>query len=761
MPKLTLAIVCGTLLAFYANAIPDPFWFAYLPIIIGLAAIRKEYRIILVVTASFLWASCHFYLQLEQRLSTLDDNRQFQLRAEIIDPVEVDAHRLRFYVRPLHIENYTGKALRRVRLNWYQTKILPQPGEVWQLQVKLKRPRGFVNPAGFDFERWLFVNQVDASGYVKASQTNRRLTTASRWNVNRFRQQLAASIRAACSDCVTTGLIQALTIGLRHDIAKAQNRLLIDTGTAHLLAISGLHVGMIAALFFALGRVIWRLILHRSGINQNQCSSVFALTAALAYAALAGFSLPTLRALLMLLVLFIVLLLKNRINLLQSLCWVVAVLLIADPLAVGSNSFWLTISAVMVIAFAQFQQVAKLSWWRQLIRLQLYFSLLFLPVGILIFDQLNPASIAANLLAIPMLGFIILPVVLLGAISAALELPWTSLLLQASDSLLGWLLDYLQLLVDVGLGKWVVASLPPFLLLLTIALFPLLLLWRYTALYKPALIILLVIIFWQPKVIQPGEFDLSVFDVGMGTSILLKTQTHSLVYDFGPSSRFGYSAADLALIPALRQQRIDQPDLLIISHVDQDHSGGFRSFLPNYEPARLLSGTPLETQARFNLNHRVRSCHSYPDWVWDGVAFSFISSATLSDGASTNNRSCVLLIEGRQRVLIPGDIEAVQEQKLVDVYQGSIRADLLVVPHHGSKTSSSRVFIESVQPAQVIFTLSHANRWGFPHPLVVERFKSIGSDLYRTDQQGAIIIQSRIGGMKIEALREQKVRIWR
>jgi len=277
--------------------------------------------------------------------------------------------------------------------------------------------------------------------------------------------------------------------------------------------------------------------------------------------------------------------------------------------------------------------------------------------------------------------------------------------------------------------------------------------------YRVAMAILAALLCWQPPLLEPGEFELQVLDVGMGSSMLLRTRHHSLVYDFGPGRPERYSAAVSALLPVMRQLGIEDADLLIASHVDQDHSGGFTSFIGDYQPSRLLSGTPAELRSRYALAHRVRSCHGYPDWRWDGVGFRFLD---IDAGAlSTNNRSCVLQVIGYHRLLIPGDIESSQESWLGETYGDALAADILLAPHHGSNTSSSQAFIQLVRPRLVVFTLSHNNRWGFPTPAVLARYRAQDVALYRNDQHGAIRIHSLAQGLRVTTLREPPRRIWR
>jgi competence protein ComEC len=459
-------------------------------------------------------------------------------------------------------------------------------------------------------------------------------------------------------------------------------------------------------------------------------------------------------------VLLLALLCKSRINLLQSISLTVVVILIADPRAVGSASFWLSIGAIMVIAFVQFRLPGRMIWWQQLLALQCFFSLLFAPLGVLIFDQLNPAGFFANIIAIPLVSLAVLPTVLLACLISATGFGGAQLPFYLADKLLGVLLDYLELLLSSGLHSIALTYPVPLVLLGAISL-TLLLMPRFPGSRKAALVLLLVLALWQPSRLQHGDYELIVLDIGMGTSVLLRTRYHSLVYDFGPGKPGVFSAADGALLPLMRSHAIEAPDLLIVSHVDQDHSGGLQSFIGDYQQHRLLSGTPRKLKARFALAHNVRSCHQYPAWRWDGVSFSFVATSRLSLKAVSNNRSCVLLIRGNHKALIPGDIESSQELQLVLEHGAALAADILLVPHHGSLTSSSWRFLNQVQPEYVVYTLARNNRWGFPKAAVSARYDALRSRQYRSDRDGAVSMTSTTQGLIVKTSASPVRRIWR
>ena len=755
-----LAIALGSTLAFYGSDIPDRFWFAYLPLLLICACFIPRYRFFIFICIAYLWTNLHLLHTLESRLSPDFNHRIMRVTGVIADIPEVRSQSIRFIFKPEIITQYPYRLPRKIRLSWYRTDQLPVAGERWQFLVKLKAPGGFQNPGGFDYERWLFVKGIGATGYVRKSNLNQRLDRSPPWHINLWRTRMLEGIKQNCFSCDNIGLIQALVLGYRGDIQPRHREILRDTGTAHLLAISGLHIGMVAGLFFAFGQWIWRIWFYRFIQNRIVFSASLAFAAGFMYAALAGFSLPTVRALVMLAVVFVALLFRSGINLLNSVAIAVVLILIVNPLAIGSSSFWLSIGALLVIGLAQFLLPGPVSHWKQMLGIQLLFSLLFVPVSILLFDQINPASFFANILAIPLVSLVIVPLDLIGAFLGSFEISLARWLLIASDTLLTWLFAYLSLLLDLGLGAHQGGGIPFALISFSALGLIILLLPAGSVAKKPAFILFILPLFWHRPALDFGAYQLTLLDVGMGTSAVLQTRNHSLVYDFGPGNNQGYSTGLWVLKPFLRHQGIEAPDLMIISHNHKDHSGGFYSFIGSYDPARLVSGTPLEVEKKFNLSTPVRSCHDYPSWRWDGVEFEFLTADRNEAFTNSNNRSCVLRISGFHNTLLVGDIESEQELRLVKTSPGSLSASVLLAPHHGSSTSSTPGFVHSVNPDIALFSVGKGNHWGFPNSEVLEVYRDMGIEIVRTDQHGAITVRSSEQGIRLIKYRSRRPKFW-
>ncbi|MFT4607938.1 MAG: competence protein ComEC, partial [Chitinophagales bacterium] len=701
-----ISLTIGLLFAFFSSELNDPYWVFYLPILLALAVLLPKYRIVLIILSAYLWAGIQFQSAVDLKLSHSFDNQVVMLSGVIVDIPKIKPRSVRFLVKPDFIEGYNQKLPNKIRLSWYRSNQLPVAGERWQFKAKLRRPSGFNNPAGFDYERWLLVKGIGATGYIKKSSDNRLLDQTPWWYINQLRTKVAQSIDQKCEVCDNRGLIKALTIGYRGDIQLYQKKILKDSGTAHLLAISGLHIGLISGLFYLLGRWLWRVYFFRYRYNRLEFAAVLSFIAGLSYAALAGFSIPTVRALIMLGVIFFALKYRLSNNLLNTIATAVVLILIIDPLAVGSISLWLSVGALLIIGFAQYllsnspldKQIHKQlnnekNWIRQLLLVQAVFTLMFIPMGIVLFGQVNVAGFLANVVAIPIVSFVLLPLALLASFCASVNFPYSDWLLIVCDQGMTFLLEYLKGLLESGFDAIGTAYIPMPLLILSLVGLAVLMMPRAIPGKKLALILVLLPVMWRPEKLELGSYEVTVLDVGMGTSVVVRTRHHSMVYDFGPGNNQGFSAGSWVVKPYLQRYNILTPDLMVISHVDQDHSGGFYTFRSNFDSATLISGTPRQLRKRFELDQLIQSCHGVSPWRWDGVDFQFLDfpkkGPMIALMGDTNNRSCVLKIQGKHSALLTGDIEAEREDWLVNIDPDYLKSDLLVAPHHGSSTSST------------------------------------------------------------------------
>jgi competence protein ComEC len=753
-----IALTCGTLLALFEPEPVDLFWCTFLPVSLYLAMLNGRWRGLWVMVTGFLWATLYAGWQLDQRLPGELNNKRLAVVGEVLNIPQRGPDFTRLLVRISALESDPG-FIGVARLSWRQAPAELAAGQTWRFTVRLKQPHGFQNPGGFDYERWLFVRGVAATGYVIARQPAELLRDVSP-GLTSLRSHIRQTIVSACGDCVHGGLVQALTIGFRGDIEPVENDLLRQTGTAHLIAISGLHIGIIAGWFFVLGQWLWSHGVLRERLNRRELALTIGWTAALLYSLLSGFELPAQRAMLMLSVVFAALWWRVPVSLLNSVALALIFVLILSPLSVLSASFWLSFCAVLVICLGLLLFGNQRHGLRKLLLYQVLFSLLLAPLSLAIFNQLHLASLLANLVAVPLVSLVIVPFNFILQLLFWLPESMLGALYLAEDHVLGWLLDYLQSLGDWGLGARWIAEISPWRMLCLVLFLLLLVLPRGLPMPRTwlALLPLVFLAPWFTR--EDSSLRMAVLDVGMGTSVVVSTRHHHLVYDFGAGREQGYSLGRWVVMPYLRNRGIDSVDRIVISHADQDHLGGFLGIRNDLDYAALFSGTPLEVKRKWPDAEALQDCHGARAWVWDGVAFEFLSSGRLPN-ESENNRSCVLRIStGEGSLLIAGDIEAEQEARLLAVYGDRLRADILVAPHHGSMTSSTPEFIDAVSPSQVIFTAGYLNRWRFPRAEIVDRYRQIGAEILRTDEHGAILIDCENSHCAGVAQRRLAPRLW-
>jgi competence protein ComEC len=626
----------------------------------------------------------------------------------------------------------------RLRLTWYRAPSTPRPGEQWQLTVRLKRRNGFANPGGFDYEGHLFREGIGAVGYVRDDPRNRRLQVATyRYAIVQARAWIGLRIAAAVGDHPMLGVLQGLAIGDTSAMKVEQWRVFAATGTTHLMAISGLHIGMVAMLAaWAGGRIVrWRRA-QPLGLTAMHGQVLAGMAAAMIYSVLAGLSVPTQRTLIMLCIYFGLRGFRRTLDIGQSLSLALIAILLLDPFAPLAVGAWLSFIAVLVILMATSGRLVREGAIASFSRVQWAVTIGLIPVLLVAFGNLSLVAPVANVLAIPAFTLLIVPSTLVGTLAAMihpslgaplLELP--ALLLDAGWPLLEWLSRQ-------PLSVWYAPqpSLPVFLALVAGAL--LLTLPAIWPLRLTGALLCLPMMFYRAPMPAPGTFELTVLDVGQGLAAVVRTHSRTLVYDTGPAYPSGRSAAELAVLPFLRNRDVRAIDLLMVSHGDQDHSGGLPELLAAM-PVRALATGP---SVAFHDSARI-ACHRGQHWDWDGVRFTVLHphSEGQALGRSGNDSSCVLLIQGRDgSVLLTGDIEADGERAVLA--QGLPRADVVVAPHHGSETSSSSLFVAAVRPDVTIFSTGYRNRWNFPRPAVVARWREAGAVCYDTATSGAISV---------------------
>lgn len=646
---------------------------------------------------------------------------------------------------------------RKLLLNHYGDQNF-SPGEQWRLKLRLKRPHGFSNPGGFDYEAWLFQRGISATGYIRTDSNNQLQNSPGTRNsfpqsifqqsaFNTLRFQYRKKLRklfAEKGELSNRGLIQALSIGDRYEISNAEWDLFSATGTNHLMVISGLHIGLVALLIYR-GMVFLlsfcsALILF---IPAQRLASVAAVTGAFFYSGLAGFSLPTQRAFIMILILMWGKISNRETSVLNSFCLALAVVLLIDPLAAQGMGFWLSFTAVGVLIMLATRggNPDKFSNYPArfllLVKAQLYLFVGLLPLMLFFFQRISLLAPLVNLLAIPLISLLVVPLCLAG-----LTLIWfwpalAKLSLQTADSLLEGFIWCLQQALELFTGA--VLELPSLSLWqqcsLIIAVLMLLGLHNLKT-RVIALIFFLPLFFPNKPALAPQEFNLTVLDVGQGLATVVETASHTLIYDVGPVYSPRFNAGSGVLIPFIRAHNIRQPDTVIISHGDNDHAGGLPVIMMNYPGARYLTGDP----GIFPDAFQAEPCRQNQHWEWDGIQFEILHPDERS--YNSNNSSCVLKIStGVYSALLTGDIERSVEIRLSNSQANNLRADILIAPHHGSKTSSTARFLATVIPTYAVFSSGYLNRFKHPHPEVLSRYEEAGITTFNTAELGAVTFQ--------------------
>jgi competence protein ComEC len=724
---------------------------------------RRPLWLVFCFALGMSWGVGYGHWALSSLLPDDLEGEELVLEGRVVGLPDQDARRLRFLLQVTSAETTQGKPLtsfpRRVQLSWYDLNQDIHAGDEWHLLVKLKRPRSFVNPGGFDYQVWQLRRGVGASGYVRSANINQRLTQEPRVSVDYYRQNISRWLLANTQGS-QQGIMLALLLGDRSLISNEQWRLLQTTGTNHLVAISGLHVGFVGLLGWFLGSLLARL----PGSNRlppGLISCVLASIFALVYSALAGFSLPTIRALIMLLVAQLALVMRRRLRPFDAWCLALLAVMIFDPLAPHDAGFWLSFGAVAVLILVFAGRVAsrKPLPGTSLIGAQwAIFIGLLVPLALLM-QEVSLVAPLANMVAIPLVTFLVVPSLLTGAlVGDALPL-MTAACLWLADKGLGVMEAWLLLVSGVA-GSWSSYSLVLnnralwlMLLAVTILLLPRGLPGRWLA-WACGCLALVVPVKEKPELL------FSALDVGQGLALVVQTKNHTLVYDVGPAYGERFDAGAGILVPYLRRQGTRRVDTLVLSHNDSDHIGGLRGFLNLMPLERLFYGEEQRLPEEL-AEVDSASCHQQPPWQWDGVEFRFLPPENLA-GLSANDQSCVLLITyGEARLLLPGDISRQREYRLLGQEWIVQPLDLLVAAHHGSRTSSAPGFVARSRPRWVIFSAGYRSQHGHPHPQVVERFAGQGSQAFNTANTGAIeMLWRQPGDPEIRLAREQQKRYW-
>ena len=657
-------------------------------------------------------------------------------------------------------------------------------GERWQLTLRLKQPHGSSNPHGFEFEMWALENNIRAVGYVHNKGNNIRLDQQADgfgYRIESWREIVRDKFSATLGDAPYAGVLSALAIGDQGSISASQWQVFTRTGVNHLMSISGLHITMLASLGFAITYWLWRRSTYLTlRLPARKAAALAALLVALGYALLSGFAVPAQRTVYMVAAVAAALWLNRNFSLAQILCIALLWVMIPDPWAVISPGFWLSFGAVALIMYVSAYRIdighrstesatapgyapsGRVHWLGEYASVQWAMTIGLIPMLLGLFQQVSLVSPIANALAIPLISLIVVPLTLLGAVLPPYFSDWNAPLWLA-HYVMSWVMALLEWLSDLPQAVWTQHAPPAWSVVAGMLGVMLILLPRGFPARWLGLLLLLPMFLNTPEPPAPGTLRLIIFDVGQGLAVAAQTRHHTLLYDAGPDFSDDADSGNRILIPALRALGINRLDGLMLTHDDSDHTGGAASVMQDM-PIGWLSSSLPDGHALLQPVADIRRCSDGQSWQWDGISFEILHPDAASYAAANirdNNRGCVLRISaGDQHILLTADIEKESEQQLLKEHADELPAALLVVPHHGSKSSSTDGFVSAVSPDHAVFTVGYRNSFGHPKREIVQRYADNGAQLLRSDEDGAILVEMDAQGLQVERYRKSHRRYW-
>ena len=648
-----------------------------------------------------------------------------------------------------------------IQMTYYGDRRI-RPGQQWQFDSKLKRPWGLVNPGSFNIQTWYSQSRIDAiASVLPDTELSLGNSLELQYQHHRIRSAVSSRIALVGLSPDSRGVLQALTVADKSGVDDQLWRLFQAFGLNHLLAISGLHIGLVAGLGLGLGTILSRAVCvlgyQRYVLFLPYCvAAVFAV----AYAALAGFTLPTNRAVMMLSVFLIAPMFSRRSSSWNNLLIAAFIVLVVNPLQILGSGFWLSFVAVAWLLWLN-MWLPNQSLILRLVSVHFAMSLVMVPLGGFWFGGASVVSALANFCLIPLVGFFVVPLALLGASAYGFSQELGDTLFHLAAWPIDLLIPAAQRLVEVKHSAFYhtfYTSLSSLLL----ALFGLFLL---VSRILPTSW-LLSLVFCTPLLLSRGgnriEDDylakLTVLDVGQGTALVFSDGDRTLVYDTGGGNPEGRNLAQTVVIPYLRHENIRQLDTLVVSHGDNDHSAGTNEILSKLMVQKHFSSAASDQP----LPDGPAPCIAGKAWQWStSVRFQFLSPA-FESSLSSNNGSCVLQITvGKTRILLTGDIDKHREKSLVQYWRSTLNSEWMLAPHHGSNSSSSRPWLKYVQAKTIVFSSGYRNAFGHPHNAVIERVENGNTSLYSTSRDGAIEFVLEEGGIRaVTRYREEYSRYW-
>jgi competence protein ComEC len=708
-----IALALGLLALRFLPALPPTWLLLLMPTLALMLLPFRTYPLALFLLG-FTWACVSAQWALSDRLAPRLDGQTLWVQGKVVGLPSVAEGVVRFELEGAWSRR--AKLPARIRVAWYGGQPV-NSGERWRMAVKLKRPSGLVNPDAFDYEAWLLAQRIGATGTVVDGE---RLAPARAAWRDALRQRLLA-VDAQGRE----GGLAALVLGDGSGLSSTDWQVLQDTGTVHLLVISGQHIGLLAGVIYALVAGLARWGLWPRFLPWLPWACALAFSAAL----------WRLRF--------------RHLGVVWPLLLSFNAVLIFEPLVTLQPGFWLSFAAVGILILIFSGRLGAWRWWQSWTRAQWLIAVGLLPILLALNLPISLSGPFANLLAVPWVSVIVLPPALLGTLLLPVPVVGEGLLWLAGGAL-QWLFVFLDA-VAAALPAWLPSAVPVWAWWLSLLGALLLLLPKGVPMRPLGWPLLLLCVFPPLESVPEGQVDVLQLDVGQGLAILLRTRNHTLLYDAGP--RFGeFDIGQRVVVPAMRKAGVRHLDLMLISHSDADHAGGAAAVHLAFPVSRVLGGE----LARLAPQLDARLCESGARWEWDGVVFS---TWRWEQGPDGNPASCILSVDaGGERLLLAGDIDVSAERAAID--SGfDLRAHWLQSPHHGSRTSSSKAFLRAVAPVGVLISRGRNNAFGHPHPLVMARYRGLGIASYDSAELGAVRLQLGTFGAP-QAERAQR-RFWR
>ncbi|MEP7262799.1 MAG: DNA internalization-related competence protein ComEC/Rec2, partial [Usitatibacter sp.] len=731
MRCFVLAFVFGTLCLQRSAELPDPlFAWGLVALALGVFLVRTRPRtraVLLLLAgalAGFHYAAWRAEVALSEALPAAWEGRDIALEGRIANLPQPGERGTRFLFHVDRVETAGVPVPETLALTWYADErkdVAPPrlvPGAAWKLTVRLRRPRGLANPHTFDFEPWALERGVRATGYVRAKDSESAAHAISDgwpYTLHRWRSQIRESMQSELGDSRLRGVLVALAIGDQDAIAPDDWEVFWRTGVGHLMSISGLHITMLAGFGFSLAYFLWvRVPGLALRIPARKAAVVAGTLVALAYTLMTGYAVPAQRTFVMLAVIAVCLLLDRQGSSSRVLALAALAVLLLDPWAVLSAGFWLSFGAVAAIFYVMALRTGRSGALGSAVMEQLAVTVVMVPMLLALFQEVSLVSPIANAFSIPLVSLVVVPLAILGAF---LQAPW---LLAGAHTLMLWLMTPLEWLSE--LPRAMLESHAPEAWTVAVALAGCAWLLAPRGVPMRSLGAIWIVPLFTVAPLPPawGEAWIEVLDVGNGLAVVVRTASHALAYDAGPSWSADADSGGRIVVPFLRGEGVEKLDGLVISHADDDHSGGAITLAASRDPSWLLS--PLSASHALQiLFDDSRRCEAGRRWAWDGVEFAVVHPAaaiyeeppvTGRRARKQNDRSCVLRIAtAGGSALLTGDAEARSEGEML-ARQELVRADVLVVPHHGSRTSSTAAFLDAVAPSIAIFPVGYRNRFG-------------------------------------------------